>query len=347
MKTKFNKKILKKIIEIESLSQNHTLTLKTLNLIKQKILTLEIPVQIINKNSFPILIAGNLLNAKTLFLSHIDIVPGNKEQFVFKQNGDKIFGRGAVDMKGPLISSLGAFTFLWKKGIKNIIFCVTSDEEIGGFNGVQLIKNKFLNSIKLAIVPDSTSKEQIVLIQKAPFHVKIACNGKSSHGSRPWEGINALEKISKCSLKIVNNLNGNTKDITSAALTQLHGGNATNVIPDSAFSTIDIRIKSKKEVNNIIKIINMFTKKENCEWKRIDKPLFVDVSNKINSFNKWPGIHKFTTESGTSDARFLSSMNIPILITSAIGEGAHTQNEWVSEKSLEKLQNNIIKFLLE
>ena len=145
----------------------------------------------------------------------------------------------------------------------------------------------------------------------------------------------------------MNNLNGNTKDITSAALTQLHGGNATNVIPDSAFSTIDIRIKSKKEVNNIIKIINMFTKKENCEWKRIDKPLFVDVSNKVNSFNKWPGIHKFTTESGTSDARFLSSMNIPILITSAIGEGAHTQNEWVSEKSLEKLQNNIIKFLLE
>jgi len=347
MKTKIDIKTLKKIIRIESLSQNHSSTLKALNVIKQKILISKIPVKIINKNTFPILIAGNLLKAQTLFLSHIDIVPGDKKQFVLKQNSDKIFGRGAVDMKGPLISSLGAFNFLWQKGVKNIVFCITSDEEIGGFNGVPLIKNTFLKKIKLAIVPDSISKEKIVLIQKAPFHIRIICKGISSHGSRPWEGINALEKISRCSLKIVNDLNGNSNNKTSATLTQLHSGNTINVIPDSAFSTIDIRIKNKKEVQNIIKKINMFTKKENCKWERIDKPLFVDVSKNIKLFNKWPGIHTFVTESGTSDARFLSSMNIPILITSAVGEGAHTKNEWVSEKSLEKLQNNLIKFLLE
>ena len=347
METKIDKNILKKIIEIESLSINHNSTLKTLKVIKQKILLLKIPVKILNQNNFPILIAGNLSNAETLFLSHIDIVPATKRQFIFKQTKDKIFGRGAVDMKGPLVASLGSFIFLWQKGIKDIIFSITSDEEIGGFNGVPLIKNMFLKKIKLAIVLDSTSKEKIVLVQKAPFHIMISCKGKSSHGSKPWEGVNALEKISKCSLKIVNNLNRNSKNETSAAITQLHGGSATNVIPNDAFSTIDIRIKNKKEISNIIKKIQMFTKRENCKWKKIDKPLFVNVSKNSKLFNKWPGTHQFVTESGTSDARFLSSMNIPILITSAVGEGAHTENEWVSEKSLEKLQNNLIEFLLE
>jgi len=347
MNTKLDLTILKKIIEIESLSIKPVQTFNALRLIKQKLLSLKIPVQIINRQTFPVLIAGNLSNANNLFLSHIDVVPGNKNQFIFKQNGDKIFGRGSLDMKGPLIVSLTTFIFLWQKKIQNNIFVVTSDEEIGGFNGIPVIINKFLKEIRSAIILDSSSNEKIVLIQKAPFHIKIVSKGRSSHGSKPWEGVNSVENICKCSLNIVNAINKNSKTETSAAITQLYGGTATNVIPDKASSTIDIRIKNKKEIPEIVRLIDKLTKKQNCKWLRIDEPLFVNIPKNNEFINKWSNNIEFTVESGTSDARFLSEKNIPILITSASGNGAHTDNEWVSKSSLERLQNNLIKFLLE
>ena len=353
MKNEINKSLLRKIVETTSLSGETNQCLKTLKLIEMEIKKKNIPVFIDFNKGIPFLIAGNLDKASILFLSHIDVVPAKIDSFLMKEKDGKLFGRGVLDMKGPLVSSLEAFIRLRKNGRENIVFVVTSDEEIGGFNGTAfLVKNIFKN-IEMAIISDS-SGEDLVIVQKAPFHIKVFAKGKSAHGSRPWEGKNAAENLLKCCLKIIKNVNGTSHNQTSAAITQFHSGETTNKIPDKAEATIDIRIEKESEIEELIKKIKTVTKDNQCNWEKIDEPMFFEISPNNLFIKKWQKIFKKITgkktrlkvECGASDARFLwQELKIPIIITSAIGGGAHSDEEWVEINSLNRLSETIVKFI--
>lgn len=347
-------KLIKKIIKIKSISGDKVNCLKALTIIEKEIKSHNISCFVKKHNGFPFLIAGNLKHGSIAILSHIDIVPAKDEQFKLKQQGDKLFGRGVLDMKGPLLASLASFFELWKKGNSESIFIVTSDEEIGGFNGAEFITKSFLKNIKLAIVPDSTGSD-LVIIQKAPFHINLFSKGKSAHGSKPWEGINAAENLLKCCHKLINAINKKTSTSTTAALTQFHSGKTTNMIPDKAEAVIDIRIKQQSEVINLVAKIESITKKFQCNWKKIDEPLFFEIKKNNFFVKKWKVAFKKITnkniktkiEFGASDARFLwQKLKIPIIITSAIGGGVHSSKEWVSLNSLNQLSATITEFIL-
>lgn len=352
MKFSLDWKILEKLIAIPTLSQDHQACLSALELLKKKLEANEVPTKIDTNNDFPFLVAGNYEKAHTLFLSHIDVVEGSKDQFKLQKSGNKIFGRGVLDMKGPLMVALSAFVSLWKNNKRNFLFAVTSDEEIGGFNGSCFLEKNILKRIKNGFILDSTAKEKLVLIQKAPFHIKITHQGKSAHGSKPWDGVNSAEKISSCAIEIAKKIYRNDPLETSATITQIHSGTSTNVIPENAFATLDIRIKDKKEINRIIKIISTISRRENCQWEKIDEPLFVKISSSDPFIKKWEEtsrkllghVSQATTEPTASDARFLVKKKRPFIITSVEGEGAHSGNEWANIDSLENLGKMILAF---
>lgn len=346
--------LIKKIVEIKSISGDKNNCFKALDVIKKEIEAKNIKCLIGEHNNFSYLIAGNINNGSILLLSHVDVVAASNEQFKLKQKGNKIFGRGVLDMKGPLVASLNSFFKLLEMGNKNIIFAVTSDEEIGGFNGSEFLTNKFFKNIKLAIVPDSIGNN-LVTIQKAPFHIKIFSKGKSAHGSKPWKGINAAENLLKCCDQIITNINGGPHESTTATLTKFHSGKVINMIPDNAKAVIDIRIKQQSEVKDIFLKIDTITKNNLCFWEKIDEPLFFEIAKNNIIIKKWIKSFKkitnkeisFKVENGASDARFLwNKLNIPIIVTSAIGGGVHSNKEWVSINSLNQLSATITEFIL-
>jgi len=346
--------LLKNIVETTSISGDISQCLKALKLIEVEIKHNNIPIFIDFNEGFPFLIAGNINSASILFLSHIDVVPAKIDSFLMKEKDGKLFGRGVLDMKGPLVASLEAFIKLWKGGRKNIVYVVTSDEEIGGFKGAAFLVKNIFTKIEMAIIPDS-SGEDLVLIQKAPFHIKVTAKGKSAHGSKPWEGVNAAEILLRCCAEIVKKVNGNARQSTTATICQFHSGESTNTVPNRAEAIIDIRIKQKSEVKTIINNLNNSSKNFGCEWKKIDEPLFFESD--INNFfiKKWQQAfmeihHKhvgFMVENGASDARFLwNELKIPIIVTSVKGGGAHSNHEWVDINSLNKLSETIVKFII-
>jgi len=352
IKKKLDLSLLRKLIKIRSLSCDQKKCLKALKLIEDKLIKQNIPCLINQNNGFYYLVAGNLNEANFLFLSHIDVIDAENEQFMLKNDGDKFYGRGVLDMKGPLISTLIAFIRLWKNNFRNFLFVITSDEEIGGFNGSNFLTQSTFSKIKAALIPDSIG-EELVVIQKAPYHIKINSLGKSSHGSKPWNGINALYNISQCCIDLVKKIDKNMPDKTSAAITQISGGKSTNTIPGEAIATLDIRILRQSEVKKIIEIIDQVTKKWKCTWENIDEPFFFELSKKNSIFNKWSQIYKKINnvnlktkiESGASDARFLwHFLKVPVIVTSVVGGGAHSKEEWVNIKSLEKLTKTIESF---
>jgi succinyl-diaminopimelate desuccinylase len=347
----FDIPLLKKLIGIPTISSDHQANFKALQFIKGKLDFFRIPVKLKSHNGFPFLIAGNLENAKITFLSHIDVVGAQPSQFKLVKKGEKIIGRGSLDMKGPLVVALSSFIRLWQSGFRQFIFVVTSDEEIGGFNGTAILAKTLLRNIKAAIILDASSSEDLVLIQKAPFHIKISHQGKSAHGSRPWDASNSVQKVAECALEVSRVLHKEKESETSAVVTQIHGGTATNVIPDNASSTLDIRIKGSREISGIIKNIEAIVKKYGCKWEKIDEPLFVNISQSDSLIKKWirafegisGKIPDFMVEPGASDARFLGR-KISIIITSPWGGGVHSNDEWVNLDSLFLLQKVLIEF---
>ena len=346
--------LLKKLIEIKSLSSNPQKCFKALKLIENKLVKKNIPCFINQNNGFHYLIAGDINKADFLFLSHIDVINGGTEQFKLKNNENKLYGRGVLDMKGPLVAALSAFVSLWKNDFDNFLFVVTSDEEIGGFNGSSFLAQSVFPKIKIALIPDSIG-EELVIIQKAPYHIRISSLGKTSHGSKPWEGVNALHNISQCCISIVDKINKNSPDKTSAAITQINGGQSTNTIPGEATATLDIRILKQSEVKEIIRTINKLTKHWKCTWENIDEPFFFILSTQNKFFRKWSEVYKKINktnlktkiEGAASDARFLwQYLKIPVIITSVDGGGAHSKEEWASIKSLEKLTKTIEEFCI-
>jgi len=346
-------KLIKKLVEIKSISGDKAKCLKALDIVKKEILKHHIPCQIRDHNDTPFLLAGKISNGSILFLNHIDVVPAETEQFKVKQKGNKLFGRGVLDMKGPLVACLDSFFQLWKTGNKKIIFAVTSDEEIGGFNGANFLSKAKFKNIKLAIIPDGSS-DDLVIVQKAPFHIRILAKGKSAHGSKPWEGKNAAENLLKCCLQIIKNVNGVSHDQTSATITQFHSGETTNKVPDKAEAIIDIRIEKESEVEELINKIRGITKECRCDWEKIDEPLFFEIASDNFFIKKWQEIFKKITgekislkvECGASDARFLwKELRIPVIVTSVKGGGAHSNHEWADIDSLNKLSETIVKFV--
>ena len=78
-----------------------------------------------------------------MLLSHMDVVPANPKQwqvppFSGEVKDGEIWGRGALDDKGPGVIEMMAMLAIKRAGIllnRDVIFIATGDEEEGGATG--------------------------------------------------------------------------------------------------------------------------------------------------------------------------------------------------------------------
>src|SRR3712207_528352 len=82
-------------------------------------------------NGRPLLAAtvGAATGPTVVFHGHLDVVPGRPEQFAPRVDGDKLFGRGAYDMKGGLAAMMMATRDVAEQSAVRVHFLCVSDEE--------------------------------------------------------------------------------------------------------------------------------------------------------------------------------------------------------------------------
>ena len=251
----------------------------------------------------------------SLFLNgHLDVVPAKKEDFIPKIKGDRIYARGSGDMKGAVAVMIEVLKYFSKQqNIPSLGLMLTTDEEIGGENGVNYLINKKGYESKFAIIPDGGwDLSRIVLNQKGILHLKIKAYGKSAHGSMPFLGENAIDKLFQYYLeikKIIPELKkGEWKN--SINLGKISGGEVANKVPDYAEMLLDVRVvgKDKEKIfNNIYKITGgnvEVTAQGNSFVQPKDNP-FVKQYAKVASEEIKKDI-SFGAVEGASDARFFS-----------------------------------------
>jgi len=296
---------------------------------------------------------------KVYFVVHLDVVDAKEEQFNPYLDGDKIVGRGALDMKGPAATVLYLFKNLNK--FIPIGLIATTDEEVGSLNGVKYITENMDIKADVVVIPDGGEDFNIITKGKGAFHFRVKSYGKSAHGSTTWLGANAIDKLLEFYKELKNiileynlddeNIENNWYNTLN--LGKIEGGVKVNVVPDYAYAEFDIRFTEKYTLDNIYNVVDYLTKKHNLELEVLStgSPFSIDLNNKylqkfIQSYKEILCEPKFSVEHGATDGRFFAAKNIPVITIYPQGQGLHSDYEWVSLSSLVTLFKLFYNFIL-
>ncbi len=282
-----------------------------------------------------------------MLIAHLDVVPAPEAAFRPEVKDGRLYGRGAIDMKGPASALIRAFHRHISAGSNlSVGLMLTTDEEIGGVNGVQFLLDKEKYRMKCAVLPDAGYGFGLVTLQYGIVRAHVKRRGKAGHSSRPEQGINAIVSFIDDFKKFQERMAKLPETVMSLAM--ISGGIAMNVIPDLCEAKIDIRTAHPDKVYAVLG--ESFDQQEfeifaDEEVFRIDPDqMHIQLFKKIAEKELGREV-PIRHERGATDARFLAPHGIPVIVSAPKGFGHHQDEEWVDLEELAHLENAVFMFL--
>ena len=223
---------------------------------------------------------------------HYDVVPPGSGWSVNPFSGivmnERIYGRGAADMKGANAAMIIAVKALREAGFKlggDLIYVATPDEETGGHAGAEYVVKEGLVRGDACIIGEPTEVDKIAVAHKGALWLELIVYGRAAHGSLPHRGINAVEKMAKVIVSFEKLKAELTKRKTKAPMPEesrtptmmiggvIQGGVKINVVPDKCVVTIDRRLIPEENVEHVLNEIQEFVN----ELKREDPELRAEI----------------------------------------------------------------------
>ncbi len=306
-----------------------------------------------------------------LFYGHMDTVKPHgswkTNPFQLAMEGDRAYGLGAFDMKGGTVSILQAAENAWQSGTKiKILLCADEENLSEGMNAA--IKTNWLDDIAAAIFAEPGSSYQahagarmLTLGRRGRCVYVLDIRGKSVHGARAQEGVNAIEEAAKliCNLEKLPLTSHNKLPRESAFVSLVHGSTESLSIPDSACIEIDFhmvpphsaestkeriakwvgQLKQDGKINKNVEIgIRMKEKKT-----PYSDPYITDENDKFVGFvadkikrNFGKAVINYGLSVGDENV-LRRKLNVPIVTIGPAGGNAHAADEWVSLRSMEEV----------
>ncbi len=188
-----------------------------------------------------------------LFLCHLDVVgPGeetwNYPPFKAVEKEGRIYGRGAVDMKGGIAAVVAAICKVVSSRVAlqgDIVFAATAGEETDSSGVRRFMQHRGrLPALAGIVVPEPTDLS-VVTAHRGLFWLKITTKGRAAHSSTPERGVNAITSMQRVLDALEqyripfepHRLLGKS----SLSVNTISGGEAMNIIPDRCTVGVDIR----------------------------------------------------------------------------------------------------------
>ncbi len=169
-----------------------------------------------NRGNIVSKISGSSGNVGLIFMSHTDVVPVEDESkwtyppFSAEIHNERIYGRGASDCKGLLTAQMAAMRVLKRNGIElhdGLTLISGADEEHGGRYGFGWLAENHPETLNAPFAVNEGGGTPIEAAgaltyilgtgEKGRLQIEVDIKGTSSHASVPWQGTNALYKLSK------------------------------------------------------------------------------------------------------------------------------------------------------
>jgi acetylornithine deacetylase/succinyl-diaminopimelate desuccinylase-like protein len=291
-----------------------------------------------------------------LFDAHQDTVPTvgmTVPPFVPEVVVNRLYGRGACDVKGGMTAMLLAFARLVKerpKGSASVIMACTVDEEYTHKGSSRLAETDL--GADLAIVAEPTRLD-VINTHKGAIRWKIRANGVACHSSTPHLGANAIYRMAgvvETLAGYAERLNQGARDPVlgppSLSVGRIEGGQSVNIVPDWCEIEIDRRVIPDEDSLGCLKQIEVELRERfgNPDWLEF-LPHWVNMpplSPRLSGSGDWlprvagavgKAIGRTPNVGGVpygTDAGPLNAAGLPALV---FGPGdiaqAHTKDEWI------------------
>jgi len=294
-----------------------------------------------------------------LFAGHTDVVPPGNEgawshpPFAGEIAGNRLYGRGAVDMKGGIACFVAAaLDYLAASGGKpngSISLLITGDEESVAVNGtVKLLKwaAERGESFDHCILGEPSNVEvlgdTIKAGRRGSLNGALIVTGRQGHVAYPERADNPIRGLMSLMAALQAPLDEGSEHFSPSHLefTSVDVGNTTvNLIPGEARARFNVRYNDRHSQTAIKTLIEHRAKAAaggrvhySLEWQPSNADVFVTKPGPFTELavaaiaditGRQP---KLSTSGGTSDARFIKNY-CPVLEFGLVGQTMHQTDE--------------------
>ncbi|MDO4903704.1 MAG: ArgE/DapE family deacylase [Limosilactobacillus sp.] len=209
--------------------------------------------------------------------------------------GEKLYGRGAADMKSGLAAQAIALIELSEskslpKG--TVKFIATAGEELGT-PGAHLLEKQGVSKDLDALVVGEPTGGNVIFSHSGSMNYVITSSGKSTHSSHPSHGINAITGLLKYVEKEEHLFDDAPKDKylgkIQHSVTVIEGGDQVNTIPDHALLKGNVRPTPSFDNQKVADLLNKVVDEINVKYPYHLKltiiqdyhPIFTDPDSKF------------------------------------------------------------------
>jgi glutamate carboxypeptidase len=288
--------------------------------------------------------------SQILLLGHFDTVwpIGQLERMPLTRSNGRLHGPGVFDMKAGIAIGMLATRALLETSSPlshRIVMLWTTDEEIGSETSRAAIEEEAGRSAAVLVLEPSLPGGGVKTSRKGCGSYRIAVRGVASHaGIEPQKGASAVQELAHQILR-VNALQDLARGI-SVNVVQVSGGLRSNVIPDEAHATVDVRVPTAAaaaEVDAAFRGLRPVDARTTIEARGgFDRPP-LERSGKVERlYNEAREVARELGQElgeggtgGGSDGNFTAALGVATLDgLGAIGDGAHALHEHVDIESL-------------
>jgi len=268
---------------------------------------------------------------RLMLCAHLDTVGVERmtDPHAPRIEGDRLYGRGAYDMKSGLAAALIAC----REAEGDVLVAAVADEEHASL-GVQEVLAA--HTADAAIVTEPTERKLIVA-HKGFVWIELEIEGRAAHGSRYEEGVDAIVKAGPV-LTAIGELDTKLAEHSHPLLGRgsvhaslIEGGAELSSYPARCTIGLERRTlpgQTAAQVEAEIAALNSGAKQRTL---LVREPFEVDPEAEIvRAVAEAAGGPELAGAPYWADAAFIAAAGIPTVMYGASGAGAHAAVEWVS-----------------
>ncbi len=294
-----------------------------------------------------------------LLNGHVDVVPGPAKIFKPRVKDGRLYGRGALDMKGTALTLTDLFCELVNEVPYALGLQIVSDEEIGGYDGVRLHIDRGIRASFVVMGEYANDRHTIYNAARGLCWAEIAFKGKTAHGGHLWNGSNAILKAGSFAAAVLERYPTPDKETwtTTASIANLSTPNdAFNKVPDSAVLKIDFRFTQEDPVFENRESLEAFVASIDPDATIVNLATFEPAVN-VATLNPYvqglnAAMEKTTGKEASflgrpagSDGRHFALVQNDIIEFGLYGQNPHSDDEYVELASFEEYRHIMQTFL--
>jgi acetylornithine deacetylase len=293
---------------------------------------------------------------RTLLLNaHMDVVgvEGMTDPFRPRVEGDRMYGRGAYDMKAGLAAIMVAAARAVDRSLAgDVVVAAVCDEEFASA-GAQAVAGAVTADAAIVTEPTGDSISIAIAHKGFTWH-RIVVHGRAAHGSRPEEGVDAIARMGH----VLTALDRHSQQLAAGPVHPLlgpgsvhasiiEGGRELSTYPDSCRLQLERRTIPGESVESVEAELTALLDEVSAGGVALDAELHTTLVRDAFQVDRDEPIVQAALAAlgaGTpvigvpfwADSAIFSAAGIPTVIFGPGGEGAHADVEWVDLAQLDR-----------